>query len=495
MSLLPILLAGALLVAAVVCAVAARRLPTAPVPSAPPGRTHLLVALAVLAPLLAWLVWPGARAGDRAAAWQLTGSALWLLAVVVARLALGRAVDGRVAGQLAAAFGLTTALLPTLWATDERARVVAVALLAVAWLVVRWRGAGSATAVWPAAGLLTAVMFVWAAAVVGGAAAAVCVVIAAVLLLGLWPLADALWGPHDMAPLLAGLPALAGAALLLPVARGGALPPGLLAAATAVGLLAAVVGLARLGQRSSGGVAPALAWALAPALGGLALVAGVWGGAAALLPAARLAVFAPAALALLGPAVGRGRWARLAVVAVVYAALAGLPLTAGFGALSALYALWLPGGIVLLAITVGLLGLWLAVVILGARAAGEENPTGQPLLAALLPAALAAVALLRLDVSGLALPPAAWVAVALPALIGALLSRFAPGLWDVGGLARESFAAGALAERLGARLGPSARRAGAATSAALADAVSILEGENGLLLLLALLALLLWLGR
>ncbi|MCW5865403.1 MAG: hypothetical protein KIT52_20115 [Anaerolineae bacterium] len=491
MSLLPILLVGALLAAAVVCAVAARRLPTAAVPSAPPGRAHLLVALAVFAPLLAWLVWPGARAGDRAAAWQLTGSALWLLAVVVAWLALGRAVDGRVAGQLAAAFGLTAALLPALWATDERARVIAVALLAAAWLATQWRIAGWTTAVWPVVGLPAAAMLLWAAAAVGGAAAAVCVVAAAVLLLGLWPLADALWGPHDMAPLLAGLPALAGAALLLPVARGGALPPGLLAAATAVGLLAAVVGLARLGQRSPGGVARALA----PALGGLALVAGVWGGAAALLPAVRLAVFAPAALALLGPAVGRGRWARLAVVAVAYAALAGLPLTAGFGALAPLYALWLPGGGVLLAITVGVLGLWLAVVILGARVAGEENTTGQPLLAALLPAALAAAALFRLDVSGLALPPAAWVVVALPALIGTLLGRFAPGLWDVGDLARESFAAGALTERLGARLGPPARRAGAATAAALADAVNILEGENGLLLLLALLALLLWLGR
>lgn len=493
MSLLLILLVGALLTAAVVCAVAARRLPTIPAASAPPGRDHLLVALAVLIPLLVWLLWPGARAGDRAAAWQLTGSALWLLAVVVARLALGRAVDRGVAAQLAAAFGMTAAMLPSLWATDERARVVAVALLAAGWVAAWWRGAGRAAAVWPAAGPLAAVMLLWAATAMGGAAAVACVVAAAVLLLGLWPLADALWrrGPNDMAPLLAGLPALAGAALLLPLARGGALPPGLLAAATALGLLAAVVGLARLGQRSLGGVARALA----PALGGLALVAGVWGGAAALLPAARLAVFAPAALALLGPAAGRWQWARLAVVAVVYAALAGLPLTAGFGALTPLYALWLPGGMVLLAVTVGALGLWLAVVILGARAGGEENATRQPLLTALLPAALAAVALLRLDIAGLALPPAVWVAVALPALIGVLLGRFAPGLWDVGNLARESFAAGAVVERLGARLGLPARRAGAATAAALTDAVSILEGENGLLLLLALLALLLWLGR
>ena len=489
--MLPILLSGALLAAAVVCAVAARRLPRANAPFAPPGRAHLLVALAVLIPLLVWLAWPGARAGDRAAAWQLTGSALWLLAVVVARLALGRAVNGAVAGRLATAFGLTAALLPTLWATDERTRVVAVALLAVGWLAAWWRGAGRAAAVWPAAGLLAVVMLLWAATAVGGAAGVVFVVAAAVLLLGIWPLAGAPWGSDDLAPLLVGLPVLAGAALLLSVARGVALPPGLLAAATAVGLLAIVVGLARLGSQSPGGVARALA----PALGGLALVAGVWGGEAALLPATRLAVFAPAALALLGPAAGRGRWSRLAVVAVVYAALAGLPLTAGFGALSRLYALWLPGGIVLLAITVGALALWLAVIILGARGAGGENPTGQPLMAALLPAGLAAAALVRPDVSGLALPPAVWVAVTLPALIGALLGWFAPGLWHVGDLARESFAASALVGRLGARLGPTARRAGATAAAALGDAVSILEGDNGLLLLLALAALLLWLGR
>lgn len=489
MSLLPILLIGALLAAAVVGAVAARRLHLVVAPAALPGRFHLLVALAVLIPLLVWLVWPGARSGDRAAAWQLTGGALWLLAVVVARLVLGRAVAGAVAGRLAAAFALTAATLPALWATDERARVVAVALLATAWLAVWWRAAGRGAAVWPAAGLFAAVMLLWAAAAAGSVA--VLAVAAAVFLLGIWPLGDALWTTDDMAPLAAGLPALAGAALLLPVTRAGPLPPGLLAAATALGLLAALVGLARLGPRSPGGVARALA----PALGSLALVAGLWGGEAALLPALRLAVFAPAALALLGPAPGRGRWLRLAIVAVVYLALAGLPLTVGFGALSRLYTVWLPGGTVLLAVTAGALGLWLAVVYLGASVAGDESEAERPSLAAFLPAALAAVALIQPDVSGLALPPGAWAAVLLPALLGVALGRLAPGLWAVGGLAREAFAAGGTAARLGTRLGPPARRLGDATAAALTDAVNILEGENGLLLLLALLALLLWLGR
>ena len=47
---------------------------------------------------------------------------------------------------------------------------------------------------------------------------------------------------------------------------------------------------------------------------------------------------------------------------LAYAALAGLPLTVGFGALSRLYAAWLPGGWVLLLVVVALLSLWLAVV-------------------------------------------------------------------------------------------------------------------------------------
>ena len=66
---------------------------------------------------------------------------------------------------------------------------------------------------------------------------------------------------------------------------------------------------------------------------------------------------------------------------------------------------------------------------------------------------------------------------------------------QLGGLLRESVAPAAVGERVVARVGPPARRVGVSVAAALADAAAILEGENGLLFLLALLLLLFWIGR
>ena len=485
MSLFVILLTGVLLAAGAVAAIAARRpSPPATAPAVSAGRPHLLAAAGVVLPLLVWLLWPGARAAT--AAWALTGVALWLLAVVVARLVAGRAVDRPAAVRLATAFVLAAATMPALWAVDARARVSALALFAVVWAVAGRRGAAGVA--WPLAAL--AVALAWAAAVAGQPAALL--LAAAAVLLGLWPLRGAWPADDDLAALLAGLPVVAGAALLLAALRVGALPPALLAAATGAGLLAVLLGLARLGEPSPAGAARALG----PALGGLALLAAAWAGEAAVAPAARLAVFAPAALALL-PGTGGGRGPRLAVVGVVFAALAGLPLTAGFAALSRVYAAWWPGGLALLALVVGLLALWLAIVYQGAAwaTAGAAPLGGRAVLLGLAPAALAAVGLIQFDRAALALPAGAWLAVAAPALIGAALGRFAPNLWELGRLARESLAVGGPPGRLGTRLGPPARRLGEALAAAVADAANILDGEYGPLWLLALLLLLLWWGR
>lgn len=498
MSLLPISLLGLLLAGAAILAFAARPRPSAVgAPIASLDRSPLLPVVAAAVPLLALLVWFALRSGADTAAWPLTGVVLWLLVVAVARTLIGRAAAPLPGGQVAMAFTLAAVALPVLWAGDDRARVGAVALFAIVWLFSGWRGAGDGLA-WPAGGLLVAVLLLWASAA-GGLWSALLALAAASVLIVVGASSDrreVLAHPAigSVALLGVGLPSVVGAAIMVSALRGGALPPAAMAAATAVGLLALLAGLTRLGQAEAGG----LARGLALALGGLVLVAGVWAGEASLLAAARLAVLAPATLSLLPSAVSTAlpvRLPRLLPLAVIYLAVAGLPPTVGFGALSRLYATWWPGGVVLLVVMAALLSLWLAVVYQAARPAGAgEQAGGRALWLSALPAALAAVGLLYLDLSLLAVSPPVWVALALPAVVGAVLGHFAPGLGQLGGLLRESVAPTAVAARAAARVGPPARRVGATVAAALADATAILEGENGLLFLLALVLLLLWIG-
>ncbi len=497
MSLLPIVLLGLLPASAAFLAFAARPRPSAVgAPIASLGRSPLLPIVAVATSLLSWVVWFVLRSGADAAAWSLTGVVLWLLVVAVAQALIGRAAAFP-AAPLASAFVLATATLPALWAGDERTRVGGVALFAVVWLLWGRGGSGGGRA-WTAGGLLAAVLLLWAAT--GGPWPALLALAAAAVLLVVGALGggrDASSGPETdgVSLLAAGLPVVVGAAVVVPVLRGGALPPVATAAATAAGLLAFLVGLTRLGEHTPGG----LARGLALALGGLVLVGGVWAGEAALLAAARLAVFAPLALSLLPSPASEtlpGRLPQLLPLAVVYLALAGLPPTVGFGALSRLYLAWWPGGVVLLVVTAALLSLWLAVVYQAARPSGAgEAASGRALWLGALPAALAALALVQVDTSLLAVSPLMWAALVLPALLGVVLGRFVPGLDELGGLLRESAALSAATGRAVARVGPPARRVGATLSAALADAEAILEGENGLLFLLALLLLLLWIGR
>jgi len=499
MSFLPILLLSLLLAGAAILAFAARPRPSAVgAPIASLDRSPLLPAVAAAVPLLSLVVWFVLRSGAHAAAWQLTGVVLWLLVVAVARAGVGRAATLFPAGQMATAFALVAATLPLLWAGDARAQVGAVALFAVVWLFLGRRGADDALG-WSAGALLGAVLLLWASAVAGPWSALLALTAAAVLL-GV----AALDGGRDTASrpatnaatlLVAGLPAVVGAAIAVSVLRSVALPPAATAAATAVGLLGFLGGLTRLGADAPGG----LARGLALALGGLVLVTGVWAGEAAVLAAARLAVLAPAALSLLPSTAAMtlpNRLPRLLPLAIIYLAVAGLPPTAGFGALSRLYTSWLPGGVVLLVVTAALISLWLAVVYQAARPSGAGEPaSGRALWLGALPAVLAALGLLHLDVSLFSLSPLVWAALVVPAVAGAALGHFAPGLGQLGGLLRESVAPAAVTGRATARVGPPARRAGALVAAALADAAAILEGDNGLLFLLGLVLLLLWIGR
>ncbi len=453
-------------------------------------RARAVVAIAV--PLLALPLWllsrpnaatPMPLAGGQwtagPAAWYLTGIVALLLLAAVAQAFTRPAPDVAPGRSLALAFLLAAATLPLVNAGDARTRLTAVALLGAAWGYSRIRTDGW---LW----LAVTICLTWGAA--AGGAAGLWLGIAAAGSLTLWPFTGRETRPQRDLPevLVQGLPVVAGAAVLNSVAAGGlaGLP---LAGATALGLLGVLIGLARLDERSPRGVA----LALAPALSGLALVAAAWAGQPALLPAVRLAVFAPAVLLLLpaAPGEGRARLPALAGLALVYAAVAGLPLTAGFSALSRLYGMWAPpAGLALVAATAALVTLWLVAVSLSASAPGAAAAPVTWL--AVLPAALAALGLLGYDAALLATPPLVWAVLAVPVVAGVLLARFAPGLRLLPGLLREAFSPSLPA----ARLADSVRRLGTLTTGALADAAGLLEGAHGPLFVLALLLLLMWIG-
>lgn len=459
-------------------------------------RPKPLYAVAFAVPVLVLLLWLASRSAAPSAlpiagwqwtggqtTWALSGVLLLLLLIAVVQAIASRAPDVAPNRPLSVAFALSAATLPVLLAGDARTQVAGVALFAVALSVT---GQQRRAWLWPAA----ASLLLWGAAVSGDFGVWLALAAAGVLL-GVWPVDR--WRSEAIAAdapgLLAwGAPVLAGSAVLDSVVRSGQVVGLPLAAATAVGLLSLLAGLARLRERSPS----AYAAALSPALAGLGLVAGIWAGEAALLPATRVAVLAPVSLLLLPAASGllRGRWPRLLPAAIIYAAVAGLPLTAGFAAWSRLYAAWpAPGGLVLAGAIAALLTLWLAGLYLVA-APDETGSSSSPGWLQALPAALAAAGLLGFDPAVRETPPLVWAALVAPAAAGALLARFAPGLRDLPVLLREAPPPRLTYERL---LAP-ARRATAALAAAADDAANILEGRAGLILVLALIALFLWIG-
>lgn len=428
-------------------------------------------------------------------AWQLTGLTLLLLLTAVVHLALNRPAGAE--RQPAWLLALAAATLPVIWAADARTRVMGLGLFTIVWLAsLLFDGARTDTldrrlrGAWP---LLAALFSLWLAGALP-ALAMPCSLLAGALLLMTQPAGDQRGQP--VALLRDGLPVILGAAALATALR-AAVPSGVeVAAATTVGLLAVVTGLWRVWYDRL----ERLPAALRPALGGLALVAAVWAGAAALLPAARLAVFVPALLTVgetwrSGPwADSRARWAitpRTLAAVAAFLVVAGLPLTVGLALLGPLYETWLAaGGGALLAVSILLLSLWLATLWRAARRQGGEAAAGSAAWlrgAALLPPL---AGLISLNPTAFAVRPVVWAAIALTAVAGGLLGRFAPAGETLGGLLREATTLPAPAAALGQRF----RQAGRATADAVADALAILEGEYGLLWLLGLLLLLLWLA-
>jgi hypothetical protein len=396
------------------------------------------------------------------------------------------------------------------WSADDRTRLLSLALFLCFWAVAVWlarspeetaTGDIMRSLLWPGMGLL----LIWLAGITP--ARMVFATLAAAIYLGVWPLDN--WRmagqqvDEGFSAVLGVFPLVVGGAVLSSVTDAAVALPLVIAIATALGLLSLVVGLLRAWGQTPEGVGRALGMGLA----GLVLTTAVWVGEDALVSAVRLAAFAPIVLAMLTPVLrdqpqplpDSTRATRPRIVpdliflAVVYLAVAGAPLTVGFVAFSHLYNAWqFSGGYVLLGVMVVIMSLWLAVVYLTGRnfLSSSNLAIGR--------AQWLRVLVLLVPVVGLASPafnaPAdgaiIWVALALPLAAGVLLGQFVPGLDGLGGLLREStdvrLPSGGTVSRL--------RDAGHATAEAIADALAILDGEYGLLWLLALLILLLWIA-
>lgn len=484
-------------------------------------RPRLPIVISIAATLFAFGLWALFRpAVDTPALafagrqWAI-GEVGWSLTGIVLLVLLSASVHALISPELldstrhaALSLGATAAALPAIWAADERTRIMGVTVFAVAGALAWGFGAVSAGANWRArlgdsSGPLMAVFPLWAAAVLpDGRLSLLLSMAGAAVLMGVWPFGG--WPRGDesgpLAILLNGLPVAVGAAVLA-ATLSGTLPTAIeLAAATAIGLLSLLFGLGRAWRQPA-----AMPRALGLGLAGLAFATALWVGPQALSVAARLAVFAPLLLAMVfstrdtpSPEPGhvdapRRRQVSPGLIAIiaVLAAVVGLPLTAGWETLASLYEAWrAAGGWILLLVSLVLMTLWAATLYQLSRSLTRAGTSPRALWFRALAFAPPIIGLLSLDFAAANTGLITWAALFVPAVAGLLLGHFAPPVETVGDL----FGEAVRLPQSAATLAPRLRRAGRAATDALADALAILEGDNGLLWLLGLLLLLIWIA-
>jgi hypothetical protein len=455
-----------------------------------------------------WRIGPGA--------WELTGlTLLVLLTVALVCLIAAPPVEPlppRDAVWLLPALGL----LPFVWAGDPLTAATMLALFGLSWIGALWWSRGRPSWGWPLLSLLLLpLMLVWLADAVALSGttsplwrevAGATVLVAAAGLLGVWPLGG--WRApashrHLMTSMvLLSLPVIAGAAVLLPVSAQSAFGSGQVAVAAVLGLVGVLLGLrwaGRLLLLHQEGIA-----GLAGALAGLVLLTAVFASESAFLTTARLAVVGPLALwlvAVLRPdqAADAGdheiraphKWLQTGMVVVVWLAAVGVPLTAGFAAVSGLTAAWQPGVRYLLTVILVLLLTGWSAVLAGAALRALRSPAaagGRASVAAWV-AVLPALALLSLDPGAISdASLVTWAAVVVPLVAGPVIAWLFDGRIDLLELEGATLWPGGVPVPVG-----SAVRNGRRLAAdALAEALSILEGPSGLLWILIMVALLLF---
>ncbi|MCB8980431.1 MAG: hypothetical protein H6657_23720 [Ardenticatenaceae bacterium] len=380
---------------------------------------------------------------------------------------------------------LIAASLSVIWSDSFTGLLAGMTLLLASWLATLWlAGERGTTFLVKGAALLVGILLSWP---IGSSRTAL---LGAALLLNVWPLP--LWQPKNVssatavATLAPLLPPLAGGMLLirlLPVAQ---LSPAISLLLTVLALVGFMHGLQLAWNRLH---LPSYAvTALLLAQGHLLLLAAIWVGEPGVAAELRVLLLAGGALYLLVSQPSGNRWLRLVVGGIALAALAGLPLTAGFASRAGLYAIWLADGRWALVIVLALLhlplmmaGVWL---LRGETAVAETTTTrswqdwlreGLPILPALG----------LLSVSNIIwgnVPLLAWVAILLAAIVGALLPRFVGDAQQVRVTLRQALGN----ERPFAAKLPSLKQLGLGVQTAVNDAADILDGDSGLLWLLLL---------
>ena len=336
--------------------------------------------------------------------------------------------------------------------------------------------------------LLLPLLTLWAAvgwnqwpAWVGGA-----LLVTAVLQMGVWPFSG--WRalsnglPYPLILLLITYLPLTGLAVLSrwPEAAQIGASYGLII--TGLGLLGVLMGLWQVWSHLP---QPTRAVAgLAQVQMNVALLTAVWGGSEAVLAEARLLL----AIAILYLAAGhiQTKW-HLTGPIVALAALAGLPLTVGFAARATLYTAWWENGRILLVLVLALMyiplimaGLWLIWPQTAAALA-----SGRLLIAWTLPL-VGLISLAGLDNTLLPI----WLVLLIPFVLGFVATRFATQVDEVRAILRRAFMFSR--PSLGQSRYLTAPLAG--FGLALREAARVLEGEYGLLWLLAFVVILLLVG-
>ena len=419
-----------------------------------------------------------------AASWGLT---LWLLLVVTAvslHAWLHHPNPSDKPTAPASLLLLTAAALTAIWSHEFIGLLAGMTLLLASWLAALWlAGERSNAFLFKGGTLLIGLLLAWP---IGSSQTGL---LAAALLLNIWPLP--LWQPRNsgsgtavahLAPLL---PPLVGGLLLirlLPVAQ---LSP-------AVSLLLTVLALFGFMH------AIQLAWnrlhlpgyavtALLLGQSHLLLLAAIWVGTAAVVAELRVLLLAGGTLYLLVQQPTMHRWLRLLAGGVALAALAGLPLTAGFASRAGLYAIWLADGrwalvlvLALLHVPLVMAGVWLllaqaAPVIHKAESSKEWLREALPLLPALGLLSISSVVWGNV-------PLLAWLGIVGAAAAGVGLPHLVGKPQQVRLILRQALGS----ERPFPQKLPTLKQLGLGAQTAVNDAADILDGDSGLLWLLLL---------
>ena len=380
---------------------------------------------------------------------------------------------------------LTAAALSAIWSDSFTGLLAGLTLLLGSWLATLWL-AGERSSAFQNKGavLLIGLLLAWPIASSRTA------LLAAALLLNVWPLP--LWQPKTtdrgtaVATLATLLPPLAGALLLirlLPVAQ---LSPGVSLLLTVLSLIGFFRGIQFAWNRLH---LPSYAvTALLLAQSHLLLLAAIWVGAAGVLAELRGILLAGGAFYLLVQQPGRHKIVRLGVGSIVLATLAGAPLTATFAGRAGLYTAWLADGrwplvlvLALLHIPLVMAGMWLLRE--PNDASKQENRTVQDWLREAAPL-LPAIALFSLNTADwTAIPFTTLLFLAAATVAGIFLPQFVGQPEDVRLTIRQALGSErpSFAEQL-----PTLKQLSAGLQTAVNDAADILDGDSGLLWLLAL---------